>query len=99
MWGDFRRLSRSWLSWWAAWHAGQAGDVNAVALVGRAGDDFMEEHNLVFPFLDRDIEIAHARQRLGQIGQLVVVRGKPRAAADLVVQVLHNGPGQRDAVV
>src|SRR5206468_823096 len=30
------------------WDASQPGNVNAVALVGRAGDDFVEEDDLVF---------------------------------------------------
>ena len=80
-------------------HAGQPGDVNAVALVGRAGHDLVQEHDVVLPLLHGHVQVPHARQRLGQVGQLVVVRGKQRAAADLVVQVLDDRPGQRNAVV
>src|SRR4051794_2373714 len=47
--------------------AGEAGDVDTIALVGRAGDDAMEKDDVVFPFFDRDVEIADVWQRLGQV--------------------------------
>ena len=49
--------------------------------------------------VDQRVVVAQARQPLGQLGQLVVVRGEQRPAADAVVQVLRDGPGQRHAVV
>ena len=44
----------------AARHAGELGDVDAVALVGRAGDDLVQEHDLVLPLLHGDVEVPHA---------------------------------------
>ena len=64
--------------------------MDAVALVGRAGDDLVQEHDLVLPLLHGDVEVPHAGELLGQVGQLVVVRGEQRAAADRVVQVLDD---------
>ena len=83
----------------AARHAGQPGHVNAVALVGRTGHDLVQEYDLVFPFLHGHVEIHDARQRAGQVGEFVVVRGEQRAAAHVVVQVLDDRPRQRQAVV
>ena len=80
-------------------HAGELGDVDAVALVGRAGDDLVEEHDLILPFLDGDVKVARHRELVVEIGQLVVVRGEERAAADLLVDVLDDAPGEREAVV
>ena len=45
------------------------------------------------------VVVPQPRQRLGELGQLVVVRGEQRPAADRVVQVLGDRPGQRHAVV
>ena len=42
-------------------HAGETGDVDAVAFVGGAVDDLVEEDDLVFPFADGDVEVFHAR--------------------------------------
>ena len=64
--------------------AGQAsdpGDVDAVAAVGGARDDAMKEDNLVLPFTDGYVQIGHAVVLLGQLCQLVVVRGEERSAA------------------
>ena len=46
----------------AARHAGQPGHVNAVALVGCAGDDLVQEYDLVFPLLHGHVEIRDSRQ-------------------------------------
>jgi hypothetical protein len=62
--------------------AGQPGDVDAVALVGGAVDDLVQEGDVLFPFLDRHVQILDAGQRTLQIGQLVIVRGEQRPAAD-----------------
>ena len=37
--------------------SGEPRDLDAVALIGAAGEDFSEENNLVVPFPDGDIEI------------------------------------------
>ena len=48
-----------------------------------------------------DVEVAQARQRLGQLGQLVVVRGEEGlgAQARVVVYVFEDGAGDGEAVV
>ena len=73
--------------------------MDAVALVGRPGDDLVQEHDLVLPLAHGHVEVLHAGKRFLQVGQLVVVRGEQRAAADVLVQVLDHRPGQRHAVV
>jgi hypothetical protein len=72
--------------------------VDAVAAVGAAFDDAVEEDDLVFPFADGDVEVFHAAETRGEVGQLVVVRGEERAAADVGGDVLGDGPGEREAV-
>src|SRR5260370_1037486 len=79
--------------------AGQAGHVDAIALVGAAGGDLVQEDNVVLPFADQDIIVAQAGKGFGQLGQFVVMAGEESAAADLIVQIFGDGPGQRDAVV
>ena len=63
-------------------HAGQAGDVDAVALVGAAGGDLVQEDNLLVPFAHQHVVIAQARQRLRELGQFVIMRGEQGPAAD-----------------
>ena len=83
----------------AAGDAGELGDVDAVALVGGAGDDLMEEDDLVLPFFDGDVVVGDAGELVGQVGELVVVGGEEGAAADVLVEVFDDGPGEREAVV
>ena len=45
---------------WGLGEAGEAGDVDAVASVGAAFDDAVQEDDLVFPFADGDVEVFHA---------------------------------------
>ena len=78
--------------------AGQPGDVDAVALVGAAGDDPVEEDDLAVPLADRDVGVAQPGPGLLQVDQLVIVGGEQRPAADDVMQVLGDRPGERDAV-
>ena len=78
--------------------AGEPRDVDAVALVRAAGDDAAEEHDLVLVLAHRDRDVAHARARVGERDELVIVRREQRARADRVVQVLGDRPRDRDAV-
>ena len=73
--------------------AGQSGDVDAVRPVGAPLDDAVQEDHLVLPLADRDVEVAHAGEALGQVGQLVVVGGEQRAATHGRGDVLGNRPG------
>ena len=54
--------------------AGEARNVDAVAAIGAAFDDAVEEDDLVFPFADGDVEVADAFEALGQVGELVIMR-------------------------
>src|SRR6516162_6373714 len=76
------------------WDSGEACYLNAVALVGTAVDNFAKENDLIAPFSHSDVEIAKARQPAGEFDELVIVCGEERARADLVVQVLEDGPGE-----
>ena len=46
----------------------QARYFDAIALVGCSGLYFSQEQNLVFRFLDGDVQISYAREGLGQLG-------------------------------
>jgi len=78
--------------------AGESRDVDAVALVGAAGDDLVQEDDLAAAFADRDVGVAEPRLGLLQLDELVVVGREQGPAADVVVQVLGDRPGERDAV-
>jgi hypothetical protein len=56
--------------------AGEARDLDAVAFVGSALDDFAQENNLVVPFADGDVVVAHARKAAGEFGEFVIMRGE-----------------------
>src|SRR6266511_159321 len=71
---------------------GQARNLYAVAFVGAASDDFAEENDLLVPFAHGDIQIANAFAVLGELGQLVIMRGKQSARFDLVIEKLGHAP-------
>ena len=58
------------------WQAGEAGDLDAITLIGATGDDFAQENDLLVPFADGDVQIADTFAVLGELGELVIVRGK-----------------------
>jgi len=63
-----------------------------------AVDNFTQEHNGVTPLAHGDVEILKARQSLGELGQLVIVRGEQGFRANGVVQVLDDTPREAQAV-
>ena len=77
-----------------AGNSGEARNVDALALIGGASHDSVEEHDLVFPLFDSHIEICDALQPSGQFRQFVVVGGKKSATPYFVMQVLHHRPRQ-----
>ena len=79
-------------------HARQAGDMDTIALVGATGHDLVEEDDLALALAHRDVGVAKSRFGLLQLHQLVVVGGEQGPAADRVVDVLGDRPGQRDPV-
>ena len=58
--------------------AREARHLDAVAAIGSPGHDLAQEDDVVLPLARRDVEVDDARRRVGQIGQLVVVRGEER---------------------
>ncbi len=61
--------------------AGQPRHFDAVAAVGLARLHFAQEDDVVARFLHRDLQVAHAVELLGQLGQLVIMRGEQRLGA------------------
>ena len=80
-------------------HAGEARDRDAVAAARRAGHEAVQEHHVVAVLARGDGVVRDARRLLRELGELVVVRREERAAADDVVQVLGDRPGDGEAVV
>src|SRR5581483_2040138 len=70
---DFRRQSR------------EARDLDAVAFVRAAANDFAQKDNLVVPFAHGDVEIFHAAARHLEFGQFVVVRREKCARFRFIV--------------
>ena len=60
--------------------AGQTRDLDAVAFVRAARDDFAQENDLLVPFAHGDVEIANAFAVLGELGQLMIMRGEETCA-------------------
>ena len=82
-------------------HAGELCDLNAVALVGGAGQDLAQEEELPVLPLGADIIVAHTGDRPLERGELVVVRGEHRLCAELsrVGAVFEHRAGDGHAVV
>ena len=78
--------------------AGEAGDLDAVALFGGAGEDLVEEDDLMVPLLHGDVVVLHGAAALGEGGDLVVVRGEEAAGTDVIVQMLGDAPRDAEAV-
>ncbi len=76
----------------------ESGDLDAIALVGAAGEDFSQEDDLVVPLADGNIEVLNAAAGAFEVGELVVVGGKEGAAADFVMEVFRDTPGDGQAV-
>ena len=90
---DFPRASNH-----IAGQARQARDLDAVALVGASRLDLPQEDDVGSRFLHRDVIIAHAGQKVGQLGKLVIVGGEERLGPSVRLQVLDHGPGDGQAV-
>ncbi len=73
--------------------------VHTVRPVGAAGFEPMEEYYRVPGFAHGHVEVAGVGQPLRELHQLVIVGGEHRLAADPVVQVLADRPGDGHAVV
>ena len=72
--------------------------MDAVGFVGGAGEDLVEEDDLLVPLADGDVAVHDGFAGVGEVGELVVVGGEEGAAFHLVVEVLGDGPGDGEAV-
>src|SRR5712691_11511377 len=82
----------------AAGKSGEAGDFDAVALVGAAGLHVAKENNFAGRFLHGDVDVFDGRQKIGKLGQLVIVSGEKRARARVLLEMLDDGPGDGETV-
>ena len=73
--------------------------MNAVAFVRSAGQNLVQEDDLVHPFSHGHITVLNVRKQLGQFSQLVIVRGEQCPALQLVGNVFGDCPGQREPIV
>ncbi len=82
-------------------NAGQPCHMDAVGVIGPAGDDLVHEDH-VPPILHHiEVEVTDMRQMLLHLNELVIVGGEERARASLgmVVEVLDHGPGDGHPIV
>src|SRR5712692_977670 len=81
--------------------AGQGGDMDPVRAVGATRDDPVQKTNRVALFENFHALVADAPERFAKRGQLVIVGSEkgPAAKARRVVQMLHDGLRDGDAVV
>src|ERR1700675_144311 len=82
----------------AAREAGEASDFNAITFVGAAGLDAAQKNNFVGRFPDRDVYVLHAGEQIGELGEFVIMRGKKRARASVLVQMLDDRPSDGKSV-
>src|SRR5580704_13858338 len=82
----------------ASREAGEASDFNAITLVGAAGIDAAQKNNFVGRFPDRDVHVLHAGEQIGELGEFVIMRGKKRARARVLLQMLDDRPSDGKAV-
>src|SRR5713226_9258229 len=79
--------------------AGQPGDVDAVGAVCSTRHHPVEEDDIRSVLSHCDVGIVDALEAVGQPGQLVIVGGKERARADVIVDVLYDGASNGQPVV
>ena len=82
----------------AAREAGEAGDFDAVGFVGAAGFDVAKEDDFVGSFFYGDVDVGDGGEEIGELGEFVIVRGEEGASASVLLQMLDDGPGDREAV-
>ena len=73
--------------------------MNAVALVGGAGDDLVKEYHFIHPFADGHIIIFDIFEQLAEFGYLMVMSGEERSGFSVSCEVLGYRPGKGKAVV
>lgn len=65
--------------------AGESRDLDTVAFFGGAGEDLVEEDDLLVPLLHGDVVVLHGAAALREGGDLVVVGGEEAAGADVIM--------------
>ena len=80
--------------------AGESRHLDAVAAVRSPRHHLAQEDDLILPFAHQQMRIGDSRQRVGQVGELVVVRGEERLRPRLRArgEVLGHGPGDAEAI-
>src|SRR5450759_553116 len=75
--------------------------MNAIAAVGAAGNDLVEENYLTLGIADSNVVIPDTGQQIAKLSQLVIMGGKKstRAQAGMVMDIFNQGPGDGKAVV
>ena len=71
---------------------------DAVAFIGAARFDAAKKNNFVRRLFDRDVNVLHASEEIGKLGELMVVRSEKRASASVLLQVFDDGPGDGQPV-
>src|SRR5258708_26213652 len=72
---------------------GEAGNFDAVTFVCAAGLDTAQKNDLAGCFFDGDVNVFDRRQQIAKLRQFVIVRGKERARAGVLLEMLDDGPG------
>ena len=80
--------------------SGEPRDLDAVAAIRAARHDLAQEDDVVLPLARRDVEVDDAGRGVGEIGELVIVRGEQRLRPHLRVgrEELGDRPGDAEAV-
>ncbi len=81
-------------------HAGQPRNLDSIAFVRSARDDFPQKYNILPGFLYRNAVIVDSGQLALQFGQLVVMRREQRFGPDpfLAVDMFGHGPRNAESV-
>src|SRR2546428_10259795 len=81
--------------------ASQLGDVDAVAFIRSARDDFTEEDDFATFFGNSDVHATDARQHLSNFDEFVVVSGEEGTCATtfVVVQIFDDGTSDGEAII
>ena len=77
--------------------ASQPRDLDAVAAIGAPGHDLPQEDDVVLPLTCGDVRVDDAGKRVGEVRELVIVRGEERLGPRLGITGQVFGDGPRDA--
>ena len=72
--------------------------MDAVGAVRRAGPDFVQEYDIVAPFLDSHGVARQLVEPGGEPGELVKMGGKQSATPVHIMQMLDRRPGDGEAI-